>query len=131
PCVILGPLNPFEIRHGNASGVGQNIRKSEDFALSKNLIGFKCGWTIRAFSQDSAANPFGVCRRDLVLQGTRRENIALQFKQGGVGNRLAFREALEETSSGNMCEQRLHIESVFIVDAAAYVTDSDDFRSRG
>ena len=69
PSELLDVLRPLEIAHGDAAGVGENIRNDQDAAFVENLIGLRRRRSIGALDDDAGFDVAGVVFVDRVLQG--------------------------------------------------------------
>ncbi len=70
-------LHPLEVAHGDAAGVGENIRQHDDAAARENFIGVRGGGAVGGFRDDAGFYGLSVVKGDDVLERRRDEDVAL------------------------------------------------------
>ena len=106
-----------------------NVRQDEDALVLQDAVGFERRGTIGSFGQDAALQSRSVFSRDLILQGTRSQNVAVEFQQFTVGDFGGAGETFQDSMLRHMLQQRRDVESVWIVQPARHIADSDNLRS--
>ena len=72
-------LHPFEIRDGYPSGVSQNVWDYEDALTMKYFIGGGRGGAISAFRKDFTLDSVRILGGNLILGGSRNQDVAFQL----------------------------------------------------
>src|SRR3989454_2992327 len=105
---LLEVLGPFEIRHRDAAGVGQDVRQNVDAAGCKGLVRFGRGGEVRTFGDDPGSNPVCVLLVDDALESGGGEGVAVETQQVGVLDLLGGRETLDGAGFKAMLKKRLY-----------------------
>ena len=79
-------LHPLEIAHGDATGVGQNIREHCDAAARQDFVSMRRGRAVSGFGDDAGFDGLGVVQGNDVFERGGDKNVALHGKQLVVAN---------------------------------------------
>src|SRR6266700_786625 len=83
PEVALTVLHPFEIRSGDATGVGQNVGDHEDTLIGEDIVCRGGRWPVRTFRENAALHAIGIAAGDDVLGGRWDKDFAVFDEQIG------------------------------------------------
>ena len=128
PVVAVEVLDPLEVADGDAAGVAQDVGDQEDAALVEDRRRPRASsgrWRPRR--RCLALIVVGVLGRDLVLEGGRDEDVALDLEELRVGD-VARRRGSPATVPCSFFQAMtaLDVEPVGVVDAAGRVGHGDD-----
>src|SRR5690349_2972873 len=127
PEVSLAVLHPFEVGGGDAAGVGQNVGHNENALVGENVVCRRGGRSVGAFDENAGLDLVGIAAGDLVLGGGGNQHVAVgQHQLGGI---VLFRsrEAVNHAVVLAIVPQRLDINALAVVEAAADFHDANDF----
>src|SRR5271166_6161447 len=124
----LAVLNPFEIADGDAAGVAENVRDSENAFGINDSIGLPGGGAVGALAKDFALHLMGVLLGDLVFDGRGNEHIArLEEHVARAHLGATAREFLQRLLVGvNPFNDFRNVKTFFVVQATANVGEPDD-----
>ena len=126
PEVAHAVLYPLEVAGGDAAGVGQDVGDDEDSLVSEDLIGDGGGGAVGSFTEDLAADAFGVFAGDDVFGCRGDEDVALIGEEfvrvGGFG----LAEAGDGAGLGAVFDEGGDVDAVGVVEAAIVFGDADD-----
>src|ERR1022692_1644076 len=126
----LQVLNPFEVRHGHATGVGEDVGDDGDPAALENAVRVGRGRPVGAFDDEPRLDPSRVARGDLILHRSRHQDIDLELEQLGVGDRGAAGKIAYATVLLPVREQGGNVEAGPRVDTASHVRNCADREPR-
>lgn len=70
---VLNVLYPLQITHGDAAGIGHDIRQNDDSVLHKNFIRRRRDRTIRRFDDELRFYPRGIVPANLLTESGGNE----------------------------------------------------------
>src|ERR1700722_83386 len=76
PEKALAILHPFEITHGNTTGISENVRDNKNSLILDDRIRVRRRGAIGTFAKDLAVYTAGILSCNLILGGGRHQNIA-------------------------------------------------------
>src|SRR5215210_6535455 len=117
PEVLLQPLYPLEVRDDDAAGVREDVREHEDSAVLQNAVRLRRHRPVGALADDSGPDLVGVVTGDHLLEGARREDVALQEEKLVVRDLVAAVEPLERPGFALVRGRGGDVQPVRIVDA--------------
>src|ERR1700690_625300 len=129
PEETLTILNPFEIADGDAAGVAEDIRDSEDALGINDGVGLPGSGTVGTFTENLALNLVGVLFGNLIFDGGGNEYVA------GLEENVA--RAHFRTAAGKVLQRLFlivnpfdnfgNVEAFFVVETTTDVREADDF----
>ena len=84
PVVAVEVLDPLEVADGHAAGVAQDVGDHEDAVLEQDRVGLGRRRAVGGLGDHARLDPAGVPARDLVLEGGRDEDVAVDLEHLGV-----------------------------------------------
>src|SRR3989449_539373 len=106
---LLEVLGPFEIRHRDAAGVGQDVRQNVDAAGCKGLVRFGRGGEVRTFGDDPGSNPVCVLLVDDALESGGDQEVADETPEAVVLDFLAAPGTLDGAGFTRVLKKGLHV----------------------
>ena len=88
PVVALLVLHPFEIGHGHAAGIGEDVRQHDHVAASQDLVGFGRHRPVGQLQHQPRLHGGGVVPVDHVFQRGRHQHVAVHPHQIGGAERF-------------------------------------------
>src|SRR5690606_11450724 len=76
-------LQPLEVRNRDPACIEVDVGYDEDTAPEQDLAGIRGDGSVRRFRHDTRADPAYVLQRDLILQGGRDQDVAVQLQRLG------------------------------------------------
>src|SRR5690348_10027997 len=126
----LEVLDPLEVGHDHAAGVGDDVRHEEDAPVVQDRIRLGRDRGVRALGDQPRPDATRVLDVDDVLHRGRHEHGDGQLEELGVGDRVAFLEAGDGAAHLAVLLERREVESLRVVHAAPGVADRDDAQPR-
>ena len=110
----------------HAADVAEDVRQDGNAALEEDAVGGRRRGAVRTL--DDALRPYAVrvVGADLVFEGGRDEDVALEREEVLVRDRFGVCEALHEAGLVAEDERSVHIDTIRIVPSAGDVADGDD-----
>ena len=115
---LLQVLNPLEVRHHEAPGVGKDVGDDEDVALVQDGVAVGIDGRVGALADDAGAHRCGVGRGDGRLEGGGDEQVDLERQQLRIGERLGADVVRERATFLLERRQRVDVEAGVVVEAA-------------
>ena len=128
PVVAVEVLDPFEVADRHAAGVAQDVGDHEDAVAGQDLVGLRGGRAVGRLGNEPGLDPAGVPLGDLVLEGGRDQDVAVDLQDLGVGDVRGAREPLDRPVLLLPAHDPGDVEALGIVDPAGRVGDRDDGR---
>ena len=88
PEVLLQALHPLEVGDDDAARIREHVGEDEDAPLLEDLVGLGCHRPVRTFGDEARLHFVRVLGRDYLLQGARRENVAVDEQDLVARNRV-------------------------------------------
>ena len=119
-------MHPLKVRDGDAAGVGQDVGNDKDPVLLEDYVGRRSRRPIGSLGQNLCLDVAGVLRGDLVLQGSRNQDLAFLLQELFVGDGIGAGIA-PDAASFHLVPQHLYgIQTLGCVDDAALgIRDGD------
>src|SRR6266702_2645813 len=129
PEEALAILDPFEVTNGDAAGIAENVRHSEDALGIDNRVGLPSGGTVGALAENPGLHLLGVLLGDLVFDGRGNGDLARLEEDIARGHfRSTARKFLERLLLGvHPVDHLRHIEALLVVETTADVREANDF----
>ena len=126
---MLKILEPFEVRAGNTTAVGEQVGNANDIAFSEDFLSGEGSGAVSTFEDSLALNNASVLLVEGFLNGGGDEEIAgLEKELGGIGN-LGFSgagEAFKGTLGDHVVLNSLNIETFGVMDSRVVLDDGGD-----
>ena len=110
----------------HAAGVGQDVRNDQDAAVGQDPVRDRGRRPVGALDDHARLDPIGVPPGDLVRERARRQDLAVDFEQLAVGQRVAAGEADQAAGLLLVAGDLGRLEPALAVDRAARVREGDD-----
>eukprot|EP01137_Pigoraptor_chileana_P004125 Opistho-2@45391 len=119
-------LEPLKVRHGDTSGVEEEIRNDNNALLHENVVASWGAGSVSSLADDLRLNVVCIAFVDLTLKGGRNEHIALSLENvERVLGVLGLGVALPRLVSAEVCVRILNINAVLVEDAAVVFSNGD------
>jgi hypothetical protein len=122
-------LDPLEVRHGHAAGVGEHVGDDRDPLRARRSSAPEVIGPLAALTTQAAVDADDVVAGDLVLQRRRHQHVTGRLQHLGAADRLVDQKAAEEAVLGDPVEDRLDVEAIRIGHPARHVGYPDDRRA--
>ena len=120
------PLDPFEIRNGDAAGIGQDVRNQKHSLVGENLVSARSCRTIGSLCNNPGPDAIGVRFGNLVLQGGGEQHVAVQLQQFRVGHLIAIGKVGDAAAVAFVGGQLVHVDTGRAVYASLRVACCND-----
>ena len=123
--IAVEVLHPLEVADGHAAGVAQDVRDHEDPALEHLLVGLGGRRAVGGLGDDSGLDVPGIPGSDLVLEGGRDQDVAVDLEDSRVADVLRAGQALDSPVLLLPAVDAADVETVGVVDATSRIRDGD------
>src|SRR5581483_1101030 len=127
PEVALAVLHPFEIRSGDAAGIGQDVGNHEYALVGEHVVCGRRGGAVGAFGEDAALHAVDVAAGDDILGCGRNQDLTLGGEQFSSIALLRAGKSVHGAVLLLEVDQSRHIHAGLVVQASAHFGDADDF----
>src|SRR6266566_1967128 len=129
PVVAVQVLDPLEVADGHATRIAQDVRDHERAVLEEGDVGLGRRRAIRRLGDEPRLDVSGVAGRDLVLEGGRDEDVAVDLEDLLVVDVGRAGQALDRAMLLLPGDHPADVETGGIVDATGRVGHGDDGRA--
>ena len=126
PEIPTAILHPFEVRDGDAAGVGQNVGDDEDAVLIQYGVRCRGSGPVRALTDYARLDVARVLGRDHVFQRGGKKHVDVERQQLGAGDRVSLIVAFERSVLLHVGDGVIDVDSVRIVQRHGAIADRND-----